>query len=249
MSPTVLKHAAALLLAICWAGTAPAGAPQTSPGDAQVADAQVADAQVADAQVVLARRGWHIDIGFATDALEGPLAALAQGFPGARYLFFGFGDLRYLLSKHRHGPVLLEALWPGRALILLTAIHGTPEEAFGAAHVIRLHLHAEQAAALEQFLLSAFEQGAALPPAPYAPGPYEGSAYYRAAGHYSALHTCNTWVAEGLQAAGLSIHPRGVIFAGQLWRQVQRLAVTEGEARGGSGGVPASSGGVPAPSD
>lgn len=244
VSPTVLKRAVGVLLAICWTGTAPAGAPPTSLSDAQPVDAQAVDAQAvdapvnahgSDAQVILARRGWHIDIGFATDTLKGPLAALARGFPGARYLFLGFGDLRYLLSKHRHGPVLLEALWPGRALILLTAIQGTPEEAFGAAHVIRLHLHAEQAAALEGFLLNAFEQGATLPPAPYAPGPYEGSAYYRAAARYSALHTCNTWVAEALQAAGLSIHPRGVLFAGQLWRRVQRIAITQR-----TGGVPAS---------
>ena len=53
------------------------------------------------------------------------------------------------------------------------------------------------------------------------PGPYEGSAYLRASERYSALHTCNTWAAELLQASGLPVHSHGVLFAGQLWRQVQ----------------------------
>ena len=185
------------------------------------------DAPVVDTAVILARRGWHIDIGFATGALEAPLAPLARDFPQARYLFFGFGDLHYLLSKHRHGPVLLAALWPGRALILLTAIDNTPEQAFGAAHIIRLHLRAADSSAIQHFLLGAFRHEEDRPPVRYAPGPYEGSAYYLATAQYSALHTCNTWVAEALGAGGLSLHARRVIFAGQLWRRAQHFAAAQ----------------------
>ena len=57
----------------------------------------------------------------------------------------------------------------------------------------------------------------------YANGPYEGSLYFATPLKYSALHTCNTWVAESLEAAALPIHSTGVVFAGQLWSQVQRL--------------------------
>jgi hypothetical protein len=63
----------------------------------------------------------------------------------------------------------------------------------------------------------AVESGAAL-----RPGPYEGSAYLQAAPHYWALYTCNTWVAYLLKQAGISVDPRGVIFAGQLWRRLQK---------------------------
>jgi hypothetical protein len=54
------------------------------------------------------------------------------------------------------------------------------------------------------------------------PGPYEGSEYLRASLRYSAVRTCNTWAAEVIKSAGQPVHTGGVVFAGQLWRQLQR---------------------------
>jgi len=178
----------------------------------------------AGVQAVVVKRGWHVDVGLAVGALGAALDPVAQAFPRARYLFFGFGDRRYLLSKHPNGPVLLAALWPGRALLLVTAIEAEPESAFGAPEVVRLTLSAEQAERLRRFLAGSFA-AAALQAAPhaYAPGPYDESAYFLARADYSALHTCNTWVAEALQASGLPIRSRGVLLALQLWRRVRRL--------------------------
>ena len=57
----------------------------------------------------------------------------------------------------------------------------------------------------------------------YRHGPYDDSVYFLATHKYSALHTCNTWGAEALRAAGFRMHTAGVIFAGQLWIQARRL--------------------------
>jgi uncharacterized protein (TIGR02117 family) len=174
------------------------------------------------AMVYVARRGWHIDVGFALSDLEPPLAALGADFPGARYLSFGFGDRRYLMSRNHGGPQLLAALWPGAGLLLVTALKGTPEAAFGADQVVALRMDREQMRAVEAFVwqsLSVRPHGAG----PLAAGPYEGSLFYEAAPRYSALHTCNTWAAETLRASGLPIHPAGVVFAAQLWGQIGRL--------------------------
>ena len=174
------------------------------------------------AVVYVARRGWHIDVGFALRDLEPPLAALGADFPGARYLTFGFGDLRYLMSRNHSGPQLLAALWPGPGLLLVTALKGTPEAAFGADQVMALRIDREQMRAVEAFIwqsLSMRPGGAA----PLAAGPYEGSLYYDAAPRYSAFHTCNTWAAEAIGASGLPIHTAGVVFAGQLWGRIGRL--------------------------
>lgn len=54
-------------------------------------------------------------------------------------------------------------------------------------------------------------------------GPYEDSVYFLATHKYSAFHTCNTWGAEVLRAAGFHVHTAAVIFAGQLWIQARRL--------------------------
>lgn len=172
------------------------------------------------------RRTWHVDIGFATKDLEPPLSSLRDAFPGGQYLLFGFGDRQYLLARGR-GSSLLEALWPGRGIVLVTGLRLAPKDAFGEDSVIGLELTAEQATDLQSFIWNtlATRDGVA---APLQAGPYPGSFYYETLQRYSALHTCNTWAAEALRSAGLPIRSAGVIFAGQLWRRVRRLKVGEG---------------------
>jgi hypothetical protein len=148
-----------------------------------------------------------------------PLAFARAEFPAANYMFFGFGDRHYLLAKHHNAPVLSGALWPGPALILLTALQGTPAAAFGDSHVIELQLSAPHARAVQSFI-----RGSISNLAPYAKGPYEGSLYFAASTRYSAFHTCNTWAAEALQAGDVPVRSRGVIFASQLWSPVRTLA-------------------------
>ena len=195
--------------------------PRTDAADADAADAADADAADAAKSVVIyvVRRGWHMDIGFAVDDLRLPLKEVVGQFQGVRYLFFSFGDQHYLLAKDRSAPVLLAALWPGRGMILATALASSPQDAFGAAHVVALSVTQKQARDTQAFVWHSLENGIT----PYATGPYEGSSYFAATPRYSAFHTCNTWAAESLRAAALPIHSAGVIFAGQLWGQVRRL--------------------------
>jgi hypothetical protein len=174
----------------------------------------------------LARRSWHIDVGFAVRDLCPSLAFIARRFPQAQYVFFGFGDRHYLLAKIKGTSTLAGALFPGPGMILVTAIENSPAQAFGGAHVLELTLSAPQDAAAQDFVRRALAGGAAGSSAdipPVAPGPYEGSVYYAAVARYSALHTCNTWAAEALRSAGLSVRSHLVVFAGQLWNQALKV--------------------------
>jgi hypothetical protein len=168
--------------------------------------------------VYVVRRKWHIEVGF--DAADlGPLAFASAEFPGAKYVFFGFGDRHYLLARSHDAPVLSGALWPGPGLILLTALQGTPAAAFGGSQVVELELSTAHARAVQSFI-----RGAIADRTPYAKGPYEGSLYYAASARYSAFHTCNTWAAEALRAGDVPVRARGVIFASQLWSQIRESA-------------------------
>jgi Protein of unknown function (DUF2459) len=174
------------------------------------------------ATVYIARRGWHIDIGLEVEDLSPPLATLALHLPQARYAFFGFADKHYLLAPKRNAPVLLSALWPGAGIILATGLANSPHQAFGEQHVVALRIDAEHLAALQAFIWKSLRTHDGAVDV-YRQGPYEGSAYFLAAPKYSAFHTCNTWGAEALKAAGFHAHSGGVLFAGQLWVQVRRL--------------------------
>jgi hypothetical protein len=172
--------------------------------------------------IYVARRGWHIDIGFAQADLKPPLNSLATGFPGMRYLFFGFGDQQYLAAKNHNAPKLLAALWPGRGVLLVTGLSTTPAEAFGSTHVAVLTVTPQELNDAESFIWNSLDRQAGARSS--ARGPYDGSLYFAAAPRYSAFHTCNTWAAEVLKAAALPIHSSGVVFAGQLWTQVRRVS-------------------------
>jgi hypothetical protein len=154
--------------------------------------------------------------------LSPPLAQAAADLPDARFIFFGFADKHYLLAKNHHAPVLLSALFPGASILLTTGLTSSPAEAFGATHVMTLILPQAQMRALQSFIWRSLRTEDDLLK-PYREGPYQGSVYYLAAPKYSAIHTCNTWGAEALRAAGFHVHTAGVVFAWQLWVQARRL--------------------------
>jgi hypothetical protein len=174
----------------------------------------------AQSTVYVVRRSWHIDVGFAADDLVPPLVAVRADFPGVNYLSFGFGDRRYLL--HKGGLSMLTALWPGPGLVLATGLRAVPEEAFGQNEVVRLSVSRAQMIDLQQFVWRTLttHDGRVTP---LQAGPYPGSLYYESPQRYSALHTCNTWAAEALKSAGLSVTSTGVEFASELWVQVIHL--------------------------
>jgi Protein of unknown function (DUF2459) len=171
----------------------------------------------------VARRGWHIDLGLAVEDLSQPLAGIASHVPGSRYAFFGFGDRHYLLAAKHNAPVLLAALWPGAGIVLLTDLSNSPQEAFGATNVITLQLDAEQMRDLQSFIWKSLRSHGGTVDV-YREGPYDGSAYFLASEKYSAFHTCNTWGAQALKAAGFHVHTGGIVFAHQLWSQARRLS-------------------------
>ena len=196
------RHSVALLLMLCGVASAHAGP--------------------AAATIYVARRGWHIDIGLAVEDLLPPLNQAAAALPGSRYVFFGFADKHYLLAKNHRAPVLLSALFPGAGIMLTTGLPNSPSQAFGAAHVLNLALPEAQMLALQAFIWRSLRtQDGVLEV--FREGPYEDSVYFLATRKYSAFHTCNTWGAEALRAAGFHVHTAGVIFAGQLWTQARRL--------------------------
>jgi hypothetical protein len=172
--------------------------------------------------VYVARRGWHIDVGYAKQDLREPLLSIAKNFPDARYVFFGFGDMHYLAdAKNQHGPAMLAALWPGPGIILVTTIQSAPASAFGVANVIALPATEQQSQGSQDYIWNSLITRA-HEVAVYRVGPYEGSYYFLATAKYSAFHTCNTWAAQTLRAAGFPVRTQGVLFARQLWSQARR---------------------------
>jgi uncharacterized protein (TIGR02117 family) len=179
-------------------------------------------------------RGYHTDIGFRIADLAGPLAQAAQAFPGAQTILVGFGDRTFITTRDKWLGTWLLTLLPGKGAMLVTALPGDPEAAFGASHVVRLHLTGLQFARVLGFVNGSFAlaQGA---PHFIGTGPYLGSRFYDSARTYDLLDTCNTWTAAALANAGLNVPVTFTLFA----RQTMAAARSVGRQSSVVGGSPA----------
>lgn len=184
-----------------------------------------------DAVIYVIERSWHSDIGVPVDEITGPLAGLEQRFPGVRFLTFGFGERQFLLSRQVTAGSMLRAMLPSQSALLMTALDATPEAAFGAQHVVVLHVSRDGLARIEATVWQQFEKTRAGEPATLGDGPYLGSAYYAAIGTYDAFNTCNTWTAEMLHAGGLPVPTSGVLFVGQVMGMARAIAARQASMR------------------
>jgi uncharacterized protein (TIGR02117 family) len=167
--------------------------------------------------------GWHTEVGLPAEALGGSLRALKRDFPSARYLIFGWGARDYYMAQNFGIGDLLRAAVPGPAVMLVIPLEISPEAFFGASNVFLLHAPPDGTQRLSQFLweyLVIEENGT---PGRIGTGPYPQSVFYASTGTYNLGHTCNTWTAEALRAAGLPVNAAGVVFAGQVLDQLPSI--------------------------
>lgn len=149
--------------------------------------------------------------------------ALAQGFEGARFLCFGFGERQYVVTREYGVLAALSALLPSQAAVLMTVRRDSPGAAFGHSSVAILGVSDAGLTGLQMFLQHSVQTNAASGPVRLADGPYPGSVFFAATGTYDALYTCNTWTSDALRSAGLPI--RGaVLFARDVMDQTRQLA-------------------------
>jgi len=167
--------------------------------------------------------GWHTELGLPVTAITGSLAALKPGFGGARYLVFGWGAHDYYMSQNPSIGDLLRAAASGPAVILVIPLESSPEAFFGASNVLALPVPPEGTQRLSQFLWDYLAVDTQGHPHSVSAGPYPRSVFFASAGTYNLSHTCNTWTAEALHAAGLPVNAAGVVFANQVLDQLPSI--------------------------
>ena len=189
--------------------------------------------QPESAVVYVIHRGWHTDIGLPVQEIAGPLAILESGFPGVRFMTFGFGERQFVVDHDQSFVAMLQALLPSRSALLMTALRTTPAVAFDQSNVVALQVSPLGLARIEAAIWRELELGSNGQPMLLANGPYPGSVFYAARDTYSGLFTCNTWTAETLRSGGIAIPAVGVLFSSQVMGSVRWVGTHQAQSSGG----------------
>jgi hypothetical protein len=170
--------------------------------------------------VYVRSHGWHVDIGMSADSITGPLAVFREIFPGAQALMFGYGKRTFLTARADTFSEYLLGPLPGLAVIQVTGVGSDLAEAYPPGDLLVMRLPPGGARALSDFLWHDIALDKVGQPRLVGPADFPGSQFYAAVTGYSLAHTCNTWAANALQAAGVSVHGEGVVFSGQVVARV-----------------------------
>jgi uncharacterized protein (TIGR02117 family) len=182
--------------------------------------------------IYVIRGGWHTELALPTSTIRGRLAALTLGFATARYLVFGWGARGYYMARHPGLGDLLRALVPGPAVLLVIPLQISPAAFAGTANAFAIPVAPAAVQRLSEFLWSYLAKDAEGAPRRIGTGPYPGSVFYAATGTFDLGHTCNTWTAEALAAAGLPVSAAGVVYPSQLLDQLAPFAAATGKCQG-----------------
>ena len=170
-------------------------------------------------------RGWHADIAVPAGELSGGLAVFRGIFPGARTIVFGYGKRTFMTARADRLSEYLLGPFPGPAVIEVFALSTTAEQAYGTAGLVTLALPAGGAAALSAFIWDDLDRDRQDHLRLVGPGLFAGSLFYAARSGYALSHTCNTWAAQALHAAGLPVAAEGVVFSGQVMERAESAAL------------------------
>ncbi len=171
--------------------------------------------------VFIVHNSWHAAIVMAkSDLTDKAMAELAE-FPSASFIEFSWGDRDYFPNPNAGVfSAVKAALWSGGSVIHLVGFTDSVARFYPGATIIELRLSALAHRRLVDYLDDTFLRDASAPRDRAAPGLFPHSRFYPARRKFSLLRTCNTWVAEALEQAGLPITAQWVISAGNLHSQL-----------------------------
>jgi uncharacterized protein (TIGR02117 family) len=175
-----------------------------------------------DKRVFVVHNNWHAALIVRKADLSQALFPEQDHFPEAEYLEIGWGDRDYFpATEESVGLALRAAFWSSGSVLHVVSFRGPIGDYFVDGEIIELALSPEAFQRLSEFVSASFSRADRSVAAQSQPGLVPHARFYPAAGRFSILRTCNTWIADSLKNAGLDISPRYIITAASLARQVR----------------------------
>jgi len=177
--------------------------------------------------VFIVYNSWHAAIVLRKSDLAERLMPELADFPSVQFVEFSWGDKDYFPDPQSGAfSAVKAALWSSGSVLHLVGFTDSVERFYRAASITELRLSAIAYEALVDYIDETFKREKSLGRAPASAGLFPESRFYPASRKFSLLRTCNTWVAEALENAGLPISSGYVITAGNLHSQLSAAKPT-----------------------
>lgn len=166
---------------------------------------------------------WHAGIVLRREDLTVSTLPELRDFPEARFVELSWGDKDYFPDPSPGISLGLKAaFWSSGSVVHVVGLPERFESFYPNSRIVELRLAPPAFARLIAYLSHSFERPQSAG-APAQPGLTPHSRFYPSPHKFSLSKTCNTWVAEALQTAGLPVWPGLVITAEQLGDQITQL--------------------------
>jgi uncharacterized protein (TIGR02117 family) len=167
---------------------------------------------------------WHAAIVLRKEDLSTATLPELADFPDVRFIEFSWGDKDYFPDPDSGFSMALKAaFWSSGSVLHLVGFDDEPRQLYPKADIIELGLLRANFDRLVGFLSQSFLRSNSKGRAQASPGLYSYSRFYPSNRKFSLLNTCNTWVAQTLETAGLPVSASRVITAGQLSEQIAEI--------------------------
>jgi hypothetical protein len=173
--------------------------------------------------VYVVEAGWHAEIGIPVDELGKNMQFVKKTFPGARTIMIGYGKQTFFTAPVDTPSEYLLGPFPGPAVIHMVGLKVLPPEAYPDDTVITLALPPGGSRALSAYIWNDLTKDDAGKPVQVATSTNPAGLFYGAQSEYNLMHTCNSWTADALRAAGLPISG-GDVFADQVTSSASEVA-------------------------
>jgi uncharacterized protein (TIGR02117 family) len=192
-------------------------------------DASEANAKNNPAYVAYAvSNGWHTGLIVPASRINALLPGLKQRFskpgidaaPEPAYYEIGWGDQGFYEASEITVLMSLRALFYSPGSVMHVVAVNNPAQEFSASQLVKFCLQKHQLADLEKFIVSSFAYDAAGQTISRRPGLYGDSQFFKGAGTYHFLNSCNTWTAKALRSAGFDISPTFKMFSAQVMNNI-----------------------------
>ena len=164
---------------------------------------------------------WHSGLAWSQQGLE---AFGVESWQDAPYIEVGWGDRQFYFAGDKSILSILRAAFiPSPSVIHVVSLAESPEKFFQFP-VIKIELSEAGFQNLFAYVKATFQQnekGDRLPA--IGKGQYGVSNFYAAVPKYFSAFNCNTWAAEALRTAGISVCPNRAVLAKNLSDQLQQL--------------------------